>query len=63
MSDYIEIINPRLMTCKLMKNGEVVAEYKVEQCDNCASIAKFDDFGYQKGYGGEKILWFCGGCR
>jgi hypothetical protein len=46
-----------------MKNGEVVAEYKVEQCDKCASIAKFDEFGYQKGHGGEKILWFCGGCR
>ena len=63
MSDYIEIINPRLMTCKLMKNGEVVAEYKVEQCDKCASLTKFDEFGYQKGHGGEKILWFCGGCR
>ena len=63
MSDYIEIINPRLMTCKLMKNGTLIAEYKVEQCDKCASIAKFDEFGYQKGFGGEKILWFCGGCR
>jgi hypothetical protein len=46
-----------------MKNGELIAEYKVEQCDKCASLAKFDEFGYQKGYGGEKILWFCGGCR
>jgi hypothetical protein len=63
MSDYIEIINPRTMTCKLMENGVVVAEYKVEQCDKCSSLVKFDEFGYQKGYGNEKIIWFCAGCR
>jgi hypothetical protein len=44
-------------------NGEVVQTYKVERCDNCAMITKLDDFGYQKGQAGEKILWFCGGCR
>ncbi len=51
------------MTCKLMKNGEIIAEYKVEQCDKCSSLVKFDEFGYQKGYGNEKIIWFCVGCR
>ena len=35
MSDFMEIINPRTMTCKLMENGVVVEEYKVEQCDKC----------------------------
>jgi hypothetical protein len=51
------------MTGKLMCEGEVVAEYKVEQCDKCSSIVKFDEFGYQKGFGNEKIIWFCAGCR
>ncbi len=49
MSDYIELINPQTMTCKLLKNGEVVAEYKMEQCDKCSMLAKADEFGYQRG--------------
>ena len=63
MSDYMELINPQTMTCKLLKNGEVVAEYKMEQCDRCSMLAKADEFGYQRGQKGEKLLWFCGGCR
>ena len=63
MSDYIELINPQTRICKLLQNGEVIAEYKVEQCDKCSMLAKFDAFGYQKGYGNEKIIWFCAGCR
>jgi hypothetical protein len=64
MGDYVEIINPRTMICKLMENGEIVAEYKVEQCDKCSRLVKFDSFGYQKGYDRtEKIIWFCGDCR
>ena len=64
MSNYIELINPRLMTCKLLKDGEVVSEYKVEKCDKCEGISRLDDFGYQKGYDNkDRILWFCGACR
>ena len=63
MSDYVEVINPKTMMCKLMKNGEVVGEYKMEQCDKCSMISKLDTFGYQKGYGNDKIIWFCAGCR
>tara|TARA_R110000822_G_scaffold49427_1_gene129502 strand:- start:781 stop:972 length:192 start_codon:yes stop_codon:yes gene_type:complete len=63
MSDFMELINPRTMTGTLMKNGEVVGQYKVEQCDNCSMLAKADEFGYQRGQKGEKLLWFCGGCR
>ena len=63
MSDYVEIINPQTMTCKLLKHGEVVAIYKMEQCDKCSMISKLDEFGYQKGVGNEKVIWFCGGCR
>ncbi len=63
VSDYIELINPQTRICKLLKNGEVVAEYKIEQCDRCSLLAKADDFGYQRGQKGEKLLWFCGGCR
>ena len=51
------------MTAKLMQNGEVIAEYKVEQCDGCAKIMKLDAFGYKVGQAGEKLAWLCGGCR
>jgi len=64
MSDYVELINPQTMTCRLLKNGAVVAIYKMSQCDKCSLLSKHDDFGYQKGYDAtEKIIWFCGGCR
>ncbi len=63
MSDLIEIIYPQSMTAKLLQNGEVIAEYKVEQCDICAKVKKLDPFGYTKGQGGEKLTWLCGDCR
>ena len=64
MSDLMEIIYPQSMTAKLLQNGEVIAEYKVEQCDKCSMLTKFDAFGYQKGYDrNEKVIWFCAGCR
>jgi len=47
-----------------MEDGVVIATYKVEQCDKCSRLVKFDDFGYQKGYDrNEKIIWFCWDCR
>jgi hypothetical protein len=63
MSDYIELINPVTRVCKLLQNGQVVAEYKLEQCDKCSMLAKVDEFGYVRGEGNEKLLWFCGACR
>ena len=63
VSEYMEIINPQTMVGKLLKNGEVVEEYKMEQCDRCSMLTKLDAFGYQKGYGNEKIIWFCKDCR
>jgi hypothetical protein len=63
MSDYVEIIYPQSMTAKLMHNGEVIAEYKVAQCDGCALVTKIDPFGYKIGQAGEKLAWLCGGCR
>ena len=63
MSEFLEIINPKTMIGKMLQNGEVVEEYKVEQCDKCSMLTKLDPFGYQKGYGNEKIIWFCRGCR
>lgn len=63
MSDYSEIIYPQSMTAKLLLNGEVVDEYKIEQCDKCSMLTRFDPFGFQKQYGGEKVIWFCNGCR
>jgi hypothetical protein len=64
MADYSEIMYPQSMTAKLLLNGEVVAEYKIEQCDKCSQLKKFDKFGYQKGYDKtDNIIWFCGDCR
>ena len=51
------------MSCTLMEDGVIIATYKVEQCDKCSKLVKFDEFGYQKGYGNEKIIWFCWECR
>ena len=63
MSDYMEILNPQTMTGKLYQNGEVIAEYKIEQCDGCSKLLKLDAFGYTKGQGREKLIWLCGDCR
>jgi hypothetical protein len=52
------------MTAKLLQNGEVVEEYKIEQCDKCSKLKKWDAFGYQTGYDlREKVIWFCAVCR
>jgi hypothetical protein len=64
MSDYMEIIHPQSMTAKLLFNGVVIEEYKIEQCDKCSQLKRLDQFGYQKGYDrAENIIWFCGECR
>jgi len=64
MSDYIEIISPRTMTCKILKDMVVVEEYKIEQCDKCSQLKRLDPFGYQKGYDNlENVIWFCVDCR
>jgi hypothetical protein len=52
------------MTARMFIEGVVVEEYKVEQCDKCSQLRKFDKFGYQKGYDRtDNIIWFCGDCR
>ena len=63
MSDQYELINLQAMTGKLFIEGELAAEYKVEQCDKCAMITQLDQFGYQKSDPKENIIWFCKGCR
>ena len=63
MSAYVEILYPQSMTAKLMKDGEVIEEYKIEKCDHCDKVERLDEFGYQKHLSGIKILWFCGACR
>ena len=63
MSDYIEILNPQTMTARLYENGEVIAEYPIEQCDSCKKLVKFDKFGYTEGQKREKLIWLCGLCR
>jgi hypothetical protein len=63
LSAYVELINPQTRMCKLLHNGEIVAEYKMNQCDKCSMLAKADEFGYIKDHTGLKVLWFCGGCR
>jgi hypothetical protein len=64
VADFVEIIYPQSMTAKLLENGVVVAEYKIEQCDKCSKLKKWDAFGYQTGYDlREKVIWFCAVCR
>jgi hypothetical protein len=64
MSDFVEILYPQQMIARLLCNGEIVEEYKIEQCDKCSKLMKLDSFGYQKGYDQhEKVIWFCGDCR
>ena len=63
MSDQYELINLQAMTGKLFIEGELAAEYKVEQCDKCAMVTQLDQFGYQKSDPQENIIWFCKGCR
>ena len=64
MSEFMEIINPQTMMAKLLQNGEVVEEYKIDQCDKCSILTRFDPFGYQKGYdSADNIIWFCRDCR
>jgi hypothetical protein len=64
MSDFMEILNPQKMIARLYFKGEVVEEYKIEQCDKCSQLRKFDKFGFQKGYDStDNIIWFCGECR
>ena len=63
MSDYVELIDIKTRMGKILDNGVVVAEFKAEQCDKCSRWVTFDEFGYQKGFGNEKIIWFCWECR
>ena len=63
MSRYSEIINLKAMTAKLLDDGEVIAEYKVETCDKCARITQLDTFGYQKSDPANNLIWFCKECR
>ena len=63
MSRETEIINVDEMVGRLLIDGKVIAEYKVENCDNCQHIRTLDKLGYQYNVGGEPILWFCVECR
>ena len=63
MSRYSEIINLNAMTAKLLDDGEVIAEYKVETCDKCARITQLDKYGYQKSDPANNLIWFCKECR
>ena len=63
MSAVSEIINIDTMIGRTLIDGKVVAEYKVENCDNCQKIRTLDQAGYQRNIGGEPIMWFCIECR
>jgi hypothetical protein len=63
MSAVSEIINIDTMIGRTLIDGKVVAEYKVENCDNCQKIRTLDQSGYQRNIGGEPIMWFCVECR
>jgi hypothetical protein len=63
MSRVTEMIDVDLMMGRTLIDGKIVAEYKVENCDNCKRIEMLDRAGYLKAVGGEPVLWFCIQCR
>jgi hypothetical protein len=63
MSRVTEMIDVDLMIGRTLIDGKIVAEYKVENCDNCKRIEMLDRAGYLKAVGGEPVLWFCIQCR
>lgn len=63
MSDFMEMVNLETMIGKTFLDGKIIAEYKVENCDNCQHIRPLDQSGYQRAIGGEPIMWFCVECR
>ena len=46
MSDYIEVIHLQTMTCKLLKNGELIEEYN--KLTNKYKILKNDNSLYKR---------------
>ena len=62
MSEFTELIDVKTRIGKILYNGVVINEFRAEQCDNCSQLFRFDEFGYQKLWG-EKIIWYCAGCR
>ena len=63
MSRVTEMIDVDSMIGRTLIDGKIVAEYKVENCDNCKRIEMLDRAGYLKAVGGEPVLWFCIQCR
>ena len=63
MSRVTEMIDVDTMIGRTLIDGKIVAEYKVENCDNCKRIEMLDRAGYLKAVGGEPVLWFCIQCR
>lgn len=63
MASISEIIDVTTMVGRTLINGKVVAEFKVERCDQCERIEMLDRAGYLRGIGGEPVLWFCSKCR
>ena len=63
MSDFMEMVNLETMIGKTLLHGKVIAEYKVDRCDNCEQVRRLDAGGYQRTIGGEPIMWFCVECR
>ena len=57
---YIDVDS---MIGRTLIDGKIVAEYKVENCDNCKRIEMLDRAGYLKAVGGEPVLWLCIQCR
>lgn len=63
MSDFMEMVNLETMIGKTLLDGTVIAEYKMDRCDNCEQVRRLDSGGYQRLIGGEPIMWFCVECR
>jgi hypothetical protein len=58
----MELINLDTKTKTIIYNGEIT-RIPVEYCDNCSSWQNAVYGSFQRGLGGEKLMWFCSNCK
>ena len=63
MSEYVELIDVSAMMGRLVRNGQVISRYKMENCDKCLKIMPLDNQGYVKSDPSNNFIWFCKECR
>jgi len=57
-----EIINLKTRI-KTVFIGDEIVYIPVDLCDKCDSWKDLSPGSFQRGFGAEKLLWFCGDCK